>query len=102
MGRKNKVYNISPENQEFLNSYESSFSNKITYYQYSMTIKNYLVSLGETSAVKIKPDVFEVYFNSLNIQQKSHIRGFYIYILNNNMGNVIFHINKKILVLLLQ
>ena len=97
-GRKPKVYAIHTNNQPYL-AYLATLGEN-TQYQYGLTIKNFLQSLGQKTPKNITAEELDNFVGASTVK-RVHIRGFFGWTFETNVNNIKADIRKEVLFWLL-
>lgn len=93
-GRKPKVYNIHINNTVYLDYLATLGEN--TQYQYGLTIKNFLSSLGQKTPKSVSAEELAKFVGSSSVK-RVHIRGFYLWMFEVNLNNIKKDIQREVL-----
>jgi len=97
-GRHPKVYNIHPNNISYL-AYLTTLPEN-TGYQYGLTVKNFLESLGQKTPKSVLADDLATFVGDSTVK-RVHLRGFFGWAFETNINNIKADIRKEVLFWLL-
>lgn len=94
-GKPKKVYNIHTNNNPYLDYLKTLPEN--TSYQYGLTIKKFLESLGQKTPKRVTLGEIEAFVNGKNISN-NHLRSFYKWMIKNDVGKSAEEVQRAILI----